>query len=106
MPDSREPRLGFQETRENTGCAFVSLLCSDLFQEEDDLSDRMRDATSGMQSGRLANYVPCTPRTVGILDRLADLNPSTIAVMHGSSFAGDGASALRGLATTMRDVLG
>ena len=32
------------------------------------------------------------------LDRLADLEPTTVAVMHGSSFAGDGASALRSLA--------
>jgi flavorubredoxin len=30
--------------------------------------------------------------------RLADLSPSTLAIMHGSSFTGDGAAALRGLA--------
>jgi hypothetical protein len=29
---------------------------------------------------------------------LAELNPKTLALMHGSSFAGDGASALQRLA--------
>jgi flavorubredoxin len=32
------------------------------------------------------------------LEQLAQLNPTTLAVMHGSSFAGDGAAQLRGLA--------
>jgi hypothetical protein len=30
--------------------------------------------------------------------RLADLNPRTLALMHGSSFSGDGAKALHDLA--------
>jgi flavorubredoxin len=33
-----------------------------------------------------------------ILHRLADLQPTTLAVMHGASFTGDGAAQLRGLA--------
>jgi hypothetical protein len=33
-----------------------------------------------------------------VLGRLADLAPTTLALMHGSSFAGDGRSALRELA--------
>jgi hypothetical protein len=32
------------------------------------------------------------------LEHLADLEPRTLAVMHGSSFEGDGGAALRGLA--------
>ncbi|MGH3677649.1 MAG: MBL fold metallo-hydrolase [Mycobacterium sp.] len=32
------------------------------------------------------------------LEQLAQLNPSTLAIMHGSSFTGDGAAQLRGLA--------
>jgi hypothetical protein len=32
------------------------------------------------------------------LSSAAELNPSTLAIMHGSSFSGDGAGALRGLA--------
>lgn len=38
------------------------------------------------------------PGTGPALHRLADLQPRTLAIMHGSSFAGDGAAALRGLA--------
>jgi flavorubredoxin len=38
------------------------------------------------------------PHVGRILNGLADLNPTTLALMHGSSFRGDGAAALRGLA--------
>jgi hypothetical protein len=38
------------------------------------------------------------PNTGAVLERLAALEPTTLAIMHGSSFAGDGAAALRGLA--------
>jgi len=38
------------------------------------------------------------PNTGSVLRSLANLAPSTLAIMHGSSFAGDAASALRGLA--------
>ncbi len=46
------------------------------------------------------------PRTDGILQRLADLKPRTLAIMHGSSFAGDGERALRDLAVVLRETLG
>ena len=38
------------------------------------------------------------PNTGDVLERLADLKPLTLALMHGSSFRGDGAGALRTLA--------
>jgi flavorubredoxin len=38
------------------------------------------------------------PNTGPVLRALADLAPSTLAIMHGSSFAGDAACVLRGLA--------
>jgi flavorubredoxin len=38
------------------------------------------------------------PNTVSILGALADLAPATLALMHGSSYRGDGAAALRRLA--------
>jgi flavorubredoxin len=37
------------------------------------------------------------------LHRLADLEPTTLAVMHGSSFSGDGAAQLRSLADAYAD---
>ena len=39
-----------------------------------------------------------TPNTAPTIRRLAELAPTTIAVMHGSSFSGDGAAALNALA--------
>lgn len=44
--------------------------------------------------------------TEPILNRLAALQPRILATMHGSTFLGDGARALRDLAQTMKDVLG
>jgi hypothetical protein len=38
-----------------------------------------------------------TTGLVPTLGQLADLNPATLAIMHGSSFAGDGAAQLRAL---------
>ena len=42
----------------------------------------------------------------GLLEGLADLNPKTLAAMHGSTFVGDGARALRDLDAIVREVLG
>lgn len=39
-----------------------------------------------------------TPRTAPTIRRLAELAPTTLGLMHGASFAGDGAAALRALA--------
>ena len=39
------------------------------------------------------------PNTTAVLHRLAELEPATLALMHGSSFRGDGAAALRALAS-------
>jgi len=38
------------------------------------------------------------PNTAQTLRRLGDLEPTTLAIMHGSSYRGDGRSALDGLA--------
>jgi hypothetical protein len=39
------------------------------------------------------------PDTTTVMRRLGDLRPSTLAVMHGSSFSGDGGKALYDLAS-------
>jgi flavorubredoxin len=39
-----------------------------------------------------------TPQTAPTIRRLADLNPTTLAIMHGSSYDGDAANALRAIA--------
>jgi hypothetical protein len=40
------------------------------------------------------------------LERLAELNPTTLALMHGSSFTGDGAGQLRTLAHGYAELAG
>jgi flavorubredoxin len=107
LPHGWDAGLLFEETHR-------TLLCSDLFHHngdvepltESDLSDRVRAAMSQLQAGPLANYIPYSPRTDVILKRLADLKPKTLAIMHGSSFAGDGQRALGDLAVIMRELLG
>lgn len=107
LPHGWDAGLLFEETRR-------TLFCSDLFHQggdvealtEADLTDRVRATLQQMQAGPLANYIPYTPRTDGILKKLAGLKPKTLAIMHGSSFAGDGEDALEQLSVTMRDVLG
>jgi flavorubredoxin len=106
LPHGWDAGLLFEETQR-------TLFCSDLFHHngdvepltESDLSERVRSAMSQIQAGPLANYIPYSPRTDAILKRLADLKPKTLAIMHGSSFAGDGARALGDLAVIMRETL-
>jgi hypothetical protein len=59
----------------------------------------------GIQASPLANYVPYTRNTKIILEGLASLAPTTLAVMHGSSFSGNCNQALLDLATVMKEVL-
>jgi hypothetical protein len=68
--------------------------------------DRTRQTLIDYQAGPLANYMPYTKHTDGIMQRLATLNPRTLAPMHGSAYVGDGAQAIRDLAVVMREVLG
>ncbi len=91
-----------------------TLLCSDLFFQPGDpqpltSADPVGPARAAIvegQSGPLAKDMPYTPYTDATLQRLADLRPQTLAVMHGSSFAGDGERALRDLARVIRATLG
>jgi flavorubredoxin len=107
VPHCWEAGLLFEETK-------GTLLCSDLFHQngdvepltESDVIDRTRQTLIDYQAGPLANYMPYTKHTDGIMQRLATLNPQTLAPMHGSAYVGDGAQAIRDLAVVMREVLG
>ena len=91
-----------------------TLLCSDLFHQNgeveavtsSDIVGRFKEMLIEYQQGPFANYLPYTTRTEHILGRLADLKPRTIASMHGSTYVGDGESALYDLLQAMKDVLG
>jgi flavorubredoxin len=106
VPHCWEAGLLFEETHR-------TLLCSDLFHQsgnvepvtESDVLGRCRQVLIEYQQGPLANYVPYSTLTEPTLCRLADLQPKTLATMHGSAFVGDGAQALRGLAMMWKEVL-
>jgi hypothetical protein len=58
------------------------------------------------QAGILAEYVSYTPLTSQNLTKLAELKPRTLAIMHGSSFRGNGVRALQDLNAAFREVFG
>lgn len=91
-----------------------TLFCSDLFFQPGDpppmahaeLLERASASIRTGAEGPLANDVPWTPYTDTTLRRLADLEPRVLAIMHGSSFEGDGRQAIRHLSVVLREVLG
>ncbi|HEX8139579.1 MAG TPA: hypothetical protein VF544_18615 [Pyrinomonadaceae bacterium] len=107
VPHCWEAGLLFEQTQ-------GTLLSSDLFHQsgdvepltESDVTGRARKTLVDYQAGPMANYMPYTKQTDGILQKLADLKPRTIAPMHGSAYVGDGERAVRDLAGIMREVLG
>ncbi|MFN8001379.1 MAG: MBL fold metallo-hydrolase [Acidobacteriota bacterium] len=107
VPHCWEAGMLFEETN-------GTLLCSDLFHQggvvepltTSDVIERARKTLIDYQAGPLANYVPYTKNTDGILQSLAELKPRTIAPMHGSAYVGDGERAIRDFAVMMREVLG
>lgn len=69
------------------------------------MTGRSRAALLGLQQSPLTDAMPCTPNTKRLLYGLADLEPPTLAIMRGSSFSGDGATALRSLTGVFEEVL-
>ncbi len=98
VPHGWEARVLFEET---TG----TLLCGDLFTHvgqgpalvETDVIAPAVEAEAMFQAMTMAK------NTSSVLTRLADLEPRTLALMHGSSFRGDGGAALRGLRDALEE---
>jgi flavorubredoxin len=107
VPHCWEAGLLYEETA-------GTLLCSDLFTHygdvepvtSSDVVGRFREGLIAGQQSPFADAYPYTARTAETLGRLAALKPKALALMHGSSFVGDGAGALNDLTTVMREVLG
>ncbi len=97
VPHGWDARVLYEET---TG----TLLCGDLFTQlgdgpaltEDDILGPTSDAED------LFAYSCLSPATPAAIDQLAALEPRTLALMHGSSFTGNCAGALRALADAYR----
>jgi flavorubredoxin len=91
-----------------------TLLCSDLFFQPGDpepliesgVVDRARDSILAGMAGPLAKDMPYTLDTDRTLQRLAALEPRTLAAMHGSSYRGDGRAAILSLAEVIRETIG
>lgn len=93
VPHAWEARVLYEET---TG----TLLCGDLFTHLGDgpaltTGDIVEPA---MEAEALFRSTSLAPDTADVMRRLGGLAPSTLALMHGSSFSGDGAKALGELA--------
>ena len=94
VPHGWEAQVLFEET---TG----TLLCGDLFTQVGTRPGahhrRRRRAGDGRRGA--CSTPPAWPRTpASTLRALGDLEPTTLAIMHGSSFQGDGQQALYDLA--------
>ena len=106
LPHCWEAGLLFEETNR-------TLFSSDLFHQlgdveaktESSIVERARETFIAYDTTPLAGYQPYTRQTEKNLQKLIDLAPQTIAAMHGSTYRGDGAQALRDLGTVMREVL-
>ena len=80
-----------------------TLFCSDLLGQggnvealySGDIVGRSEEYNSRQAQGPMSGSVPFTKETRPILNGLADLNPKTLACMHGSSFEGECGQALR-----------
>ncbi|MGA7828815.1 MAG: hypothetical protein WCA04_14225 [Geobacteraceae bacterium] len=90
------------------------LFCSDLFLQngdvaalsEKDLLESARQALLAYEAGPLRHLMVYTGLTQNTLETLAGIKPKLLAIMHGSSFKGDGESALRGLSKVYAEILG
>ena len=106
LPHGWDAGVMFEETNQ-------PLLCSDLFTHfgdvepitKADIVGRARETLQNMQNSPFAYYIPYTAQTGRIFKQLEGLKPKTLATMHGSSFVGDCAQALRDLNVVMKEVL-
>jgi flavorubredoxin len=100
VPHGWDARVLYEET---TG----TLLCGDLFSNVGNgpalsTTDPVGPADATEDMFRATSLTPSTAPTIR---RLAELNPTTLAVMHGSSFTGDCAGALNALADSYAERL-
>lgn len=93
VPHAWEARVLFDEV---TGTLFCGDLLSQLGDGPAITTDDVLEAASHAEDVFGATCL--TPNTAPTIRRLAELSPSTLAVMHGSSYRGDGAGVLNALA--------
>ena len=77
-----------------------TLLCGDLFTHVGDEGPvtEQEIVDAAMAAEDMFGATSLSPQTGATLRRLAELEPTMLALMHGASYRGDGAAALRSLA--------
>ena len=100
VPHCWDAGLLYEET---TGTLFTS----DLFTHVGDPAPLTEGdiLAPAMAAEKQFGYTALSPATGATIRRLAALRPRTLAVMHGSSFAGDGGAALETLAGAYDELL-
>jgi flavorubredoxin len=93
VPHAWEARLLYEETTH-------TLLCGDLFTQLGDgpAVTEVEIVGAAAEAEDVFGATCLTPRTGPVIRSLAALAPTTLAVMHGTCFAGDGGTALLALA--------
>ena len=107
IPHGWDAGVMFEETGQ-------TLFCSDLFLQagecppvtESSVIDHVRKDLITFEGGPFAGATPYTHHTEVVMKELAALHPRTLAIMHGSSYSGDGARAITELASVLHEVLG
>lgn len=72
--------------------------------EDLDVIGACRATLEQMEASPLADYLPYTAKTDGILRSLAALEPKIVATMHGAVFSGNGARAINAYADVLREL--
>ena len=91
-----------------------TLLCSDLFFQpgnpkpltESDVVQTAKESIIANLAGPMSKDMPYTSYTDATLRRLAALEPRTLAIMHGSTFRGDGGKAILDLVAVIKETIG
>lgn len=105
IPHSWESTLLFDTTRQVLFCSDLVLQRGHTPAVSGDVLDAAIDAAATGQRGPFHDSIPWTAHTEPTLARLADLDPKVLAIMHGASFAGDGAGLLHDYGTALRGIL-
>jgi hypothetical protein len=80
-----------------------TLFCGDLFAQVGPAAPLTTDdiVAPAVAAEGAFHAMTMAPNTGEVLERLAQLSPTTLGLMHGPSYAGDGARALRELSAAL-----
>jgi flavorubredoxin len=101
VPHGWEAQVLFEETTS-------TLLCGDLFSQVGSGPALVTDDVVGpaLAAESMFHATALAPHTGQTMRALGDLEPSTLAIMHGPSFQGDGKRALYDLAAAYEELAG